>query len=192
MSDTKATDRRKGDRREIPDRRSAMERRLLAERRHGQRRVATVAVEQERRSGVDRRARLLSSLSIRDHIIVHALRRLISRLYQLAKARSRAAKAQEILAEARSEILKLDPNLYLVAKKVDGLKGGPMGKLEEFQHAQEILARFLPGPSVAQAPKRNPASKNGKRKSASSSKRTTKKRTAPKRSTKKKIAKKTP
>jgi hypothetical protein len=115
--------------------------------------------KKKRRSGVDPRARVSTSLSIRDHIIVHALRRLISRLYQLAKARPRAAKVQELLAEAQSEILRLDPDLHLVARMMDGLKGGAIGKLEEFQHAQEVLARFLPRPSVAQVPKRKPASK---------------------------------
>jgi hypothetical protein len=190
MAETKGTERRKKDRRVIPDRRSNSDRRLATERRHGERRVETVAVKRERRSGVDRRAHILSTLSTRDHIVVHALRRLIGRLYQLAKAQPRSGTAQERLAEARSEILKLDPSLYLVAKTIDGLKGGAIGKLEEFQHAQEMLARFMPRPSRASAPKRKSAGKNGARKSASSSKRTTKKQTAAKRSTKKKVARK--
>lgn len=190
MAETKGTERRKKDRRKIPDRRSDSDRRLDTERRNGQRRVKTVAVEHDRRSGVDRRAHILSTLSSRDHIVVHALRRLIGRLYQLAMAQPRSGKAQERLAEARSEILKLDPSLYLVAKAMDELKGGAIGKLEEFQRAQEILVRFMPRPSQALAPKRKSAAKPGTRKSASSSKRTTKKQTAPKRSTKKKIARK--
>jgi len=190
MAEKKGTERRKTDRREIPDRRSDSDRRLVTERRHGKRRMKTVAVENDRRSGVDRRAHVLSTLSSQDHIVVHALRRLIGRLYQLAMALPRSGKAQERLAEARSEILKLDPSLYLVAKAMDEIKGGAIGKLEEFQRAHEILVRFLPRPSKAAAPKRKSTSKNGTRKSATSAKRTTKKQTAPKRSTKKKIARK--
>jgi hypothetical protein len=152
----------------------------VPERRHGQRRVAEVAVRRERRSGVDRRARVLATLSTHEHIVVHALRRLIGRLYQLAQTRSRAERAQAQLADARSEILKLDPNLYLVAKTLDSLKTGAIAKLDEFQHAQEMLAHFMPRPSEA---------KPTRRKSASSSKRTTKK-TATKQKTKKRITRK--
>jgi hypothetical protein len=184
MSETQATSRRKGERRKIPDRRSATDRRAVPERRHGQRRVAEVAVRKERRSGVDRRARVLATLSTHEHIVVHALRRLIGRLYQLAQTHSRAERAQTQLADARSEILKLDPNLYLVAKTLDSLKSGAIAKLDEFQHAQEMLAHFMPRPSEAKPTRRKSVSKNGARKSASSSKRTTKK-TATKRKTKK-------
>jgi hypothetical protein len=149
-----------------------------------------VAVERERRSGVDRRARVLSSLSVRDHIIIHALRRLIGRLYQIAKTQSRYAKVQERLAEARSEILKLDPSLYLVAKVMDGLKGGAIGKLEEFQHAQEMLARFLPAPGTEKPTKRKSTSRNGAKRATTSGRTTTKATSRKTATTKKKTTKK--
>lgn len=145
MSDVVVTERRKQERRQITDRRTGVDRRDGTDRRDGERRAVDLPVEAERRTGVDRRARVLSTLSLRDHIIVHALRRLIGRLYQVAKTRPRTKRVQERLAAARSEILKLDPSLPTVAKLVDDLRSSPVAKLEEFEHAQDMLARFRPG-----------------------------------------------
>ncbi|MCZ6857973.1 MAG: hypothetical protein O7F70_08245, partial [Gemmatimonadetes bacterium] len=127
--------RRKGDRRKLADRRSGGDRRLVDERRLAQRRKKSVPVDVERRSGVERRARILSSLSVRDHIIVHALRRLIGRLYQISQSRPRSEKISASLGEARAEILKLDPNLYTVAATMGKLKNTPIAKLEEYEHS---------------------------------------------------------
>lgn len=132
MSDSVVGERRRAERRSIPDRRTASDRRLVGERRCGQRRVVDTPVAVERRSGIDRRFRVLSTSSVRDHMVVYALRRLIGRLYQLAKSRHRSEKAEGRLAEARSEILKLDPNLYLVAKTMDELKGSSIAKVKEY------------------------------------------------------------
>ena len=109
MTDSVVDERRKEERRRIPDRRTAKDRRLVGERRCGQRRVVDTPVAVERRSGINRRVRVLSTSSVRDHVAVHALRRLIGRLYQLAKSRHRSEKAEGRLAEARSEILKPYP-----------------------------------------------------------------------------------
>lgn len=161
MSDVVTTERRKQERRQIADRRSGLERRSGTDRRVGDRREVDVPVEAERRMGVDRRARVLSTLSLRDHIIVHALRRLIGRLYQVAKSRPRTKRAQERLAAARSEILKLDPNLPTVAKLVNDLRSSPVAKLVEYEHAQEMLARFRPGGNSSNGTGR-PGARRGK------------------------------
>jgi hypothetical protein len=116
-----------------------------------QRRKKSVPVDVERRSGVERRARILSSLSVRDHILVHALRRLIGRLYQISQSRPRSEKISASLGEARVEILKLDPNLYTVAATMEKLKNTPIAKLEEYEHSREMLERF-------NAPRTSPAS----------------------------------
>lgn len=173
MSHPVVTERRRTERRSIPDRRTASDRRLVNERRGGQRRVADTPVAVERRSGIDRRVRVLSTSSVRDHVVVHALRRLVGRLYQLAKSRHRSEKAEGRLAEARSEILKLDPNLYLVAKTMDELKGSSIAKVEEYEQAQEMLVRFKPRNSEVQPGKRVSKSRSGARKSAKRSEATT-------------------
>lgn len=200
MSDSDVGERRKTERRSIPDRRTASDRRLVEERRCGQRRVVDTPVAVERRSDIDRRFRVLSTSSVRDHIVVHALRRLIGRLYQLAKSRYRSEKVEERLAEARSEILKLDPNLYLVAKTMDKLKGSSIAKVEEYEHAREMLVRFKPRNGEVQPAKRASKSRSGTRKSTTRSEATTSGRRATvktatrktatkKRTTKKKVAK---
>ena len=131
---------------------------------------------------------------------VHALRRLIGRLYQLAKSRHRLEKAEGRLAEARSEILKLDPNLYLVAKTMDELKGSSITSVEEYEHAQEMLVRFKPRNSEVQPAKRASTTRNGtgkgtRRSEATTSgrrtaaKKATRKTATKKRATKKKVAK---
>lgn len=199
MSHPVVTERRRIERRRIPDRRTASDRRLLGERRCGQRRVVDTPVAVERRSGIDRRVRVLSTSSVRDHRVVHALRRLIGRLYQLAKSRHRSEKAEGRLAEARSEILKLDPNLYVVAKAIDELKGSSIAKVEEYEQAQEMLVRFKPRKSEAQPAKRASKSRSSIRKSArrseattsgrrTAAKKTTRKTATKKRTTKKKVA----
>lgn len=200
MSHSVVGERRRTERRSIPDRRTASDRRLVGERRCGQRRVVDTPVAVERRSDIDRRFRVLSTSSVRDHIVVHALRRLIGRLYQLAKSRYRSEKAEGRLAEARSEILKLDPNLYLVAKTMDELKGSSIAKVEEYEHAQEMLVRFKPRNSEVQPAKRASKSTSGTRKGArrseatisgrrAAAKKATRKTATKKRTTKKKVAK---
>ncbi len=204
MSHAVVVERRKTERRRISDRRTASDRRLVGERRCGQRRLVDTPVAVERRSGIDRRFRVLSTSSVRDHMVVHALRRLIGRLYQLAKSRHRSEKAEERLAEARSEILKLDPNLYLVAKTMDQLKGFSIAKVEEYEHAQEMLVRFKPRNSEVQPAKRASTSRSGTRKGTSTrrskattsgrratAKKATRKTATKKRTTKKKVAKTT-
>lgn len=200
MSQPVVTERRRTDRRSIPDRRTASDRRLVEERRSEQRRVADTPVAVERRSGIDRRVRVLSTSSVRDHVVVHALRRLVGRLYQLAKSRHRSEKAEGCLAEARSEILKLDPNLYLVAKTMDEIKGSSIAKVEEYGQAQEMLVRFKPRSSEVQPTKRASKSTSRTRKATrrseaitsgrrSTAKRATRKTATKKRTTKKKVAK---
>ena len=145
----------------------------------------------ERRSGIDRRFRVLSTSSVRDHVVVYALRRLIGRLYQLAKSRHRSEKAEGRLAEARSEILKLDPNLYLVAKTMDELKGSSIAKVEEYEQAQEMLVRFKPRSSEVQPAKRASKSTSRARKGTRRSEATTSgRRTAAKKATRKTATKK--
>jgi len=133
-------------------------------------------------------------------MVVYALRRRIGRLYQLAKSRHRSEKAEGRLAEARSEILKLDPNLYLVAKTMDELKGSSIAKVEEYEHAQEMLVRFKPRNSEVQPAKRaskstSRAQKGTRRSEATTSgrrataKKATRKTATKKRATKKKVAK---
>ncbi len=133
-------------------------------------------------------------------MVVYALRRLIGRLYQLAKSRHRSEKAEGRLAEARSEILKLDPNLYLVAKTMDELKGSSIAKVEEYEQAQEMLVRFKPRSSEVQPAKRASKStsrtqKGTRRSEATTSgrrtaaKKATRKTATKKRATKKKVAK---
>jgi len=200
MSDSVVGERRRAERRSIPDRRTADDRRLVGERRCGQRRVVDTPVAVERRSGIDRRFRVLSTSSVRDHVVVHALRRLIGRLYQLAKSRHRSEKAEGRLAEARSEILKLDPNLYLVAKTMDELKGSAITSVEEYEQAQEMLLRFKPRNSEVQPAKRASKSRNGTRKGTrrseattsgrrATAKKATRKTATNKRTTKKRVAK---
>lgn len=200
MSHSVVGERRRTERRSIPDRRTASDRRLVGERRCGQRRVVDTPVAVERRSDIDRRFRVLSTSSVRDHIVVHALRRLIGRLYQLAKSRHRSEKAEGRLAEARSEILKLDPNLYLVAKTMDELKGSSIAKVEEYEHAQEMLVRFKPRNSEVQPARRASKSRSGTQKGTrrsevttsgrrATAKKATRKTATKKRTTKKKVAK---
>ena len=199
MSHSVVAERRKTERRKIPDRRTASDRRLVGERRCGQRRVVDTAVAVDRRSGIDRRVRVVSTSSVRDHMVVHALRRLIGRLYQLAKSRHRSERAEGSLAEARSEILKLDPNLYLVAKTMDKLNGFSITKVEEYERVQEMLVRFKPRNSEVQPAKRASKSRSGNRKSArrseattsgrrAAAKKATRKTATKKRTTKKKVA----
>ncbi len=199
MSDSVVGERRRTERRSIADRRTAGDRRLVGERRCGQRRVVDTPVAVERRSGIDRRFRVLSTSSVSHHVVVHALRRLIGRLYQLAKSRHRSEKAEGRLAEARSEILKLDPNLYLVAKTMDELKGSSITSVEEYEQAQEMLLRFKPRSSEVQPAKRASKSRDGTRKGRRSEATTsgrratankaTRKTATNKRTTKKRVAK---
>lgn len=150
MEEILVATRRRGERRQIADRRSEGNRRVVGERRLAARRQTVVPVEIDRRSGVDRRARALSTLPVRDHMIIHALRRLIGRLYQISQSRPRAEKITAGLGEARSEILKLDPNLSTIAVTMERLKNTPVAKLEEYKRSQEMLARFnAPGTSPA-------------------------------------------
>ncbi len=115
-------------------------------------------------------------------MVVHALRRLIGRLYQLAKSRYRSEKAEGRLAEARSEILKLDPSLNLVAKMMDELKGSSIAEVEEYEHAQKMLLRFKPRNSEVQPAKR--ASKSRPRNSdVQPAKRASKSRSSTRKST---------
>ncbi len=187
--------RRKGDRRKIADRRSKRDRRVVGERRLAARRQTVVPVEVDRRRGVDRRARALSTLPVRDHIIIHALRRLIGRLYQISQSRPRAEQITAGLGEARSEILKLDPNLYTIAVTMEKLKNTPIAKSEEYKRSQEMLLRFnRPETSSASTVKKTRRA-SGERKStrarrtaASARKSTAKKAT--RKSTKKPTAKK--
>ncbi len=191
MSHSVVGERRRTERRSIPDRRTTSDRRLVDERRLGQRRVVDTQVAVERRSGIDRRIRVLSTSPVRDHVVVHALRRLVGRLYQLAKSRQRSEKAEGYLAEARSEILKLDPNLYLVAKTMDGLKGSSVAKVEEYEQAQEMLVRFKPRNSEVRPAQRVSKSKSGTRKSARQSEATTSgRRSTARKATRKTAAKK--
>ena len=187
--------RRKGDRRKLADRRSGGDRRLVDERRLAQRRKKSVPVDVERRSGVERRARILSSLSVRDHIIVHALRRLIGRLYQISQSRPRSEKISASLGEARAEILKLDPNLYTVAATMGKLKNTPIAKLEEYEHSREMLERFnaprTSGASAAKQTRRAPAGRKatGAKGTAAGARKSTVKKTSSK-TTKKTAVKK--
>ncbi len=196
MSHSVVVGRRRTERRRIPDRRAASDRRLVGERRCGQRRVVDTPVAVERRSDIDRRFRVLSTSSVRDHMVVHALRRLIGRLYQLAKSRYRSEKAEGSLAEARSEILKLDPSLNLVAKMMDELKGSSIAEVEEYEHAQKMLLRFKPRNSEVQPAKRASKSRGSTRKSTrrseatTSGRRATAKKATRKTATKKKTTKK--
>jgi len=167
MSHPVVTERRRTERRRIHDRRT------VGERRSGQRRIVDTPVAVDRRSDIDRRFRVLSTSSVRDHMVVHALRRLIGRLYQLAKSRYRSEKAERRLAEARSEILKLDPNLYLVAKTMDQVKGSSIAKVGEYEHAQKMLVRFKPRNSEVQSAKRASKSRSGTPKSTRRSEATT-------------------
>ncbi len=150
MKEILVATRRKGERRKIADRRSEGNRRVVGERRLAARRQTVVPVDIDRRRGVDRRVRALSTLPVRDHIIIHALRRLIGRLYQISQGRPRAEKITAGLGKARSEILKLDPNLYTIAVTMEKLKNTPVAKLEEYKRSQEMLVRFkAPGTSPA-------------------------------------------
>ncbi len=195
MEETPAATRRKGDRRKIADRRTAEERRAVSERRLAQRRQEAVAVEVDRRRGVDRRARVLSTLSSQDHIIIHALRRLIGRLYQMSQSRPRSEKITADLGKVRSEILKLDPSLYTVAVTMEKLKNTAIAKLDEYKRCQEMLLRFSPPetPSASTVKKTRGApgqrkSTQARRTAAGAGKTTAKKAT--RKATKKPVAKK--
>ncbi len=142
MQEIVVATRRKGERRNILDRRSERRRRVVGERRLAARRQKVVPVKVDRRRGVERRARAHSTLPVRDHIIIHALRRLIGRLYQISQSRPRSEKISATLGEARSEILKLDPNLHAVSVTMEKLKNTPIAKLEEYERSREILVRF--------------------------------------------------
>lgn len=158
--------RRKGERREIADRRSKQDRRIVGERRLAARRQAVVPVEVDRRRGVDRRARVLSSLSVRDHIIIHALRRLIGRLYQISQSRPRSEKITAHLGEARSEILKLDPNLHSIAVTMEKLNNAAIANVEEYKRSQEMLVRFNPPVTSATSTAKETRRAPGERKTA--------------------------
>ncbi len=184
MQETLVASRRKGDRRKVADRRAGSDRRLALDRRVAERRQRIVPVDLERRRGVERRARTLSTLGVRDHIIVHALRRLIGRLYQISQSRPRSEKITATLGEARSEILKLDPNLHTVAITMEKLKNTPIAKLEEYEHSREMLVRFNPPPrtsraSVAKQTRGGPAGRKatGARGTAAGARKTTAKKT---------------
>ena len=142
MKEIVVATRRRGERRKITDRRSEGNRRGVGERRLAVRRQMDVPVEVDRRRGVDRRARALSTLPVRDHIIIHALRRLIGRLYQISQSRPRAEKIIAGLGEARAEILELDPNLYTITDMMEKLKNTPVARLEEYKRSREMLVRF--------------------------------------------------
>ena len=195
MQETLVASRRKGDRRKVADRRAGSDRRLALDRRAAERRQRIVPVDLERRRGVDRRARTLSTLGVRDHIIVHALRRLIGRLYQISQSRPRSEKISANLGEARAEILKLDPNLHTVAATMEKLKNTPIAKLEEYEHSREMLERFnAPRTSRASAGKqtrRAPAGRKttGAKVTAAGARKSTAKK-APRKTTKKTAVKK--
>ena len=195
MKKDDVTARRKGERRKIADRRSKDDRRALNERRVAERRQADVPVEVDRRRGVDRRARVLSTLSVNDHIVIHALRRLIGRLYQMSQSRPRSEKITAGLEEARSEILKLDPNLYTIAVTMEKLKNTGIAKLEEYKRCQEMLVRLNPAKtsptSTAKETRRAPGERKSTRagRTAAGVRKSTAKK-ATKKSTKKPAAKK--
>ena len=187
--------RRKGERRKIADRRSKEDRRAMSERRVAERRQVDVPVEVDRRRGVDRRARVLSTLPVHDHIIIHALRRLIGRLHQMSRAGPRSEKITAGLGEARSEILKLDPNLYTIAVTMEKLKNTPIAKSEEYKRSQEMLVRFNQSETSSASAVKKTRRASGERKStrvgstSAGARKTTRKKAGGK-STKKPVAKK--
>jgi hypothetical protein len=81
-------------------------------------------------------------MATQDQIVVYALRRIISRLYRLALARARPGKAGTHLAEARTEVLKPDPNLYAVRAALDALSNTPIAKEPEYEQARGMLGQF--------------------------------------------------
>ena len=165
MQEVLVAARRKGDRRKIADRRSAQDRRAVSERRLAQRRQKVVAVEVDRRRGVDRRARALLTLSAQDHIIIHALRRIIGRLYQMSQSRPRSEKITADLGKVRTETLKLDPNLSTIAVAMEKLKSTAIAKLDEYKRCQEMLVRFRPPETPSASTGRTTRGAPGERKS---------------------------
>jgi hypothetical protein len=81
-------------------------------------------------------------MATQHQIVVYALRRIISRLYRLAQARARPGKAGTRLAEARTEILKPDPNLYAVRAALDDLSNTSIAKEPEYEQARGMLGQF--------------------------------------------------
>ncbi len=164
MSQNSTTDRRRAERRQITDRRAGTDRRVLEDRRSAERRVETVATAADRRTGIDRRARALTRMTAQHHIVVYALRRLVSRLYRMALAQPRPGKAETHLAEARTEVLKLDPNLYAVRAALDALSNTPIAKEPEYEQARGMLGQFETPAARAETTK--PARKTATRKTA--------------------------
>jgi hypothetical protein len=113
-------------------------------------------------------------MATQDQIVVYALRRIISRLYRLALARARPGKAGTRLAEARTEVLKLDPNLYAVRAALDALSNTPIAREPEYEQARGMLGQFE-SPAV-HGETTNPARKTATRKKPAAKKKAAKRK----------------
>ncbi len=145
-----------GDRRKDRDRRSGKDRRkkdlgpgavgMTKDQRTGwDRRIS------DRRSGRDRRRESERRAASLDYVALNTARWLVSRLYRAARSHEGLESTQARLGEARTEILKVRPDLDFIAAVLKSLKKTPIAKFPEYELAEEVLGQI----TIAQAKKQS-------------------------------------
>ncbi len=145
-----------GDRRKDRDRRSGKDRRkkdlgpgavgLTKDRRTGwDRRIS------DRRSGRDRRRENERRMASLDYVALNTGRWLVSRLYKAARSHEGLESTQSRLGEARTEILKVRPNIDFIAAALNSLKKTPIAQFPEYELAEEVLGQITVAPKKQSA-----------------------------------------
>ena len=163
MSKGDFVDRREQERREPSERRKrGRDRRSGKDRRKKDLGPGAVGLTKDRRTGWDRRIsdrrshgkhrreseRRVASL---DYVALNTGRWLVSRLYKAARSHEGLESAQSRLGEARTEILKVRPDLDFIAAVLKSLKKTPIAKFPEYELAEEVLGQI----TIAQAKKQS-------------------------------------
>ncbi len=174
MSKADSLDRREQKRREPGDRRKDRDRRSGKSRREKDLGPGAVGGTKDRRTGWDRRISDRRSGRDRrreserrgaslDYVALNTGRWLVSRLYKAARSHEGLESAQSRLGEARTEILKVRPDLDFIATVLKSLKKTPIATFPEYELAEEVLGQI----TVAQPKKQSAKGKKAKQLRAS-------------------------
>ncbi len=153
MSAADFVDRREQKRRKPSDRRKGRDRRSGKDRRKKDLGPGAVGLTKDRRTGWDRRIsdrrsgrdrrreseRRTASL---DYVALNTGRWLVSRLYRAARSHEGLESTRSRLGEARTEILKVRPDLDFIAAVLKSLKKTPIAKFPEYELAEEVLGQI--------------------------------------------------
>lgn len=165
MSKEDFVDRREKERREPSERRKrGRDRRSGKDRRKEDLGPGAVGLTKDRRTGWDRRIsdrrsrakhrregdRRVASL---DYVALNTGRWLVSRLYRAARSHDGLESTQSRLGEARTEILKVRPDLDFIGAALKSLKNTAIAKFPEYELAEEVLGQITVAQSQKQSTK---------------------------------------